>query len=134
MQNQTGKSGKKTDFGVFYPLGHIVVAFPEYEDALRVQEDLLTGGYDSADCVVYRSEEVAAAAAHNLSETTGWLARLGKSDEAVQAHLNAAKEGSAFVVIFAPGDTDAERAMNVVRRVPFELAHRYRRFAIQDMK
>lgn len=59
---------------------------------------------------------------------------MGKSDEAVQAHLNAAKQGAAFMLIYAPGDTDAERAMNVVRRVPFELAHRYRRFAIEDMK
>lgn len=134
MQNEDEKPDKTTDFGVFYPLGHIVVAFPKYEDALRAQRDLLAGGYDLADCVVRKSEEVAAAAAANLSENTGWLARLGKSDEAVQAHLNAAKQGAAFMLIYAPGDTDAERAMNVVRRVPFELAHRYRRFAIEDLK
>ncbi len=134
MQNQDGKPSKTTDFGVFYPLGHIVVAFPKYEDALGVQQDLVVGGYDLADCVIHKSEEVAAAAASNLRESTGWLARLGKSDEAVQAHLNAAKQGATFMLIYAPGDTDAERVMNVVRRVPFELAHRYRRLAIEDLK
>lgn len=134
MENQDEKGNKRTDFGIFYPLGYIVAAFPKREDALRVQQDLLTGGYDSDDCIVYKSEEVAAAAAANLKENTGWLATLGRSDEAVQAHLNAAKQGAAFMLIFAPDDTEAERAMNVIRRVPFELAHRYRRFAIEDMK
>ena len=28
---------------------------------------------------------------------------------------------------------DVLRAMNVIRRVPFELAHRYRRLAIEDL-
>jgi len=126
--------GKRTDFGIFYPVGYIVVAFPKHEDALRVQRDLLAGGYDPEDCVLYTSEEVAAAAQQNLSDHTGWLARLGKSDEAVQRHLEAAKRGAAFALIFAPGQTDAERAMNVIRRVPFELAHWYHRFAIEDLK
>jgi hypothetical protein len=134
MVDSDSERSKRTDFGVFYPLGHIVVAFPKYEDALRVQRDLITGGYDPQDCIVYTSEEVAVAAQQNLSENMGWLARLGKSDEAVRRHLEAAKHGAAFALIFAPGQTDAERAMNVIRRTPFELAHWYHRFAIQDLK
>jgi hypothetical protein len=122
------------DFGLFYPVGHIVAAFPRHEDALRVCEDLMRGGYDAEDCVIYESEEVARAVAGNLESHTGWLARLGKSDEALRKHLEAARAGAAFAMIYAPGDTEAERAMNVIRRVPFEFAHRYRRFAIQDMK
>jgi gluconate 2-dehydrogenase gamma chain len=35
---------------------------------------------------------------------------------------------------YAPSDAEAERAMNVIRRVPFDFVHRYRRFAIQKMK
>src|SRR6476659_6995806 len=108
MENQDGKANKRTDFGVFYPLGYLVAAFPKREDALRVQQDLLTGGYDSDDCIVYKSEEVAAAAAANLKENTGWLATLGKSDEAVRVHLNAAKQGAAFMLIYAPDDTEVE--------------------------
>ena len=126
--------GKGTDFGIFYPLGYIVVAFSNDDDALRVQRDLTTGGYAPDECIVYTSETVAAAAQQNLDENAGWLARLGKSDEAVRRHLQAAKQGAAFALIFAPGEVEASRAMNVVRRVPFELAHWYHRFAIQDMK
>jgi hypothetical protein len=123
-----------TDFGIFYPRGHLVVAFGKREDAEQVRRDLMTGGYDPADCVLSTAEEVARGAQRNLEDHTGMLARLGKSDEAVRKHLEAAKEGNTFLLIYAPGDTEAERALNVIRRVPFEFAHQYHRFAIQTLK
>jgi hypothetical protein len=123
-----------TDFGIFYPVGYLVAAFPKKTEAQQVQSDLMTGGYDAADCLLLTSEEVVDAAQQNLAQNTGWLARLGKSDEAVQKHLDAAKQGATFLVIYTPGDTDAARAMNVIRRVPFAFVHRYHRLAIQDMK
>lgn len=122
------------DFGIFYPVGYLVAAFPEKQNAWRVQQDLITGGYDDADCALYTCEEVAAAAGRNLAENTGFLARLGWADEAVQIHLDAAKEGAAFLLIYAPGDTDTARAMNVIRRGPFEFVHRYHRFTIETLK
>jgi hypothetical protein len=123
-----------SDFGIFYPRGHLVVAFGRREDAEQVRRDLLTGGYDPADCLLATSGEVAEAARRNLENHTGFLARLGKSDEAVRKHLEAAREGDTFLLIYAPGDTESERAMNVVRRVPFEFAHRYHRLAIQTLQ
>lgn len=123
-----------TDFGIYYPRGHLVVAFRRREDAERVRQDLLTGGYDPDDVQLFTAEQVARSAARNLEENKGMLARLGRSDEAVQAHLKAAREGCTFLVVYAPGDLELERAMNVVRRVPFELAHHYHRFAIHVLK
>jgi hypothetical protein len=123
-----------TDFGMFYPRGHIVAAFPKRPDAERVQRDLFAGGYDPNDCLLFSAEEVSRNAKQNLEQNTGFLARLGKSDEAVRAHLRAAEKGSTFLVIYAPGDLEAERAMNVVRRVPFDFAHQYHRLAIQVLK
>jgi hypothetical protein len=138
MRNQTPENkpgtAPATDFGIFYPLGYLVVAFPNQEDARQVQRDLMAGGYDQADCEFYTCKEVADAAQRNLADNKGFLARLGWSDEAVKAHLEAAKQGSAFLLIYAPGDTDATRAMNVIRRVPFDFAHRYQRFTIEEIK
>jgi hypothetical protein len=138
MNKQTSESAPRTapatDYGIFYPLGYLVVAFPKQEDALHVQRDLMVGGYDQADCEVYASEEVAAAAERNLAGNKGFLARLGWSDEAVKIHLESARQGSAFLLIYAPHDTDVARAMNVIRRVPFEFAHRYQRFTIEELK
>ena len=122
-----------TDFGIFYPVDYLVVAFPSQDDAQQVRRDLLAGGYDAADCEQFTSNEVAVAAQGNLDENTGFFARLGWSSEAVRVHLDAALSGAAFLMIFAPGDTDVERAMTVIRRVPFAFAHRYCSLAIEEM-
>jgi hypothetical protein len=135
MKNTDAKNPMEmTDFGTFYPRGHLVAAFPKREDADRVRRDLLTGGYDPHDCQLFPAEAVARNARRNLEENTGFLATLGRSDEAVEAHLAAADKGSTFLVIYAPSDLEAERAMNVVSRVPFDFVHRYHRFAIQVLK
>ena len=122
-----------TQFGIFYPRGYIIAAFGSREDAERVRRDLLTGGYDGPDCLLLTCEEVRKGANESLSHT-GFLATLGKSDEAVRRHLEAAEKGATFLVIYAPDDLEADRAMNVVRRVPFKFAHRYHRLAIQVLK
>ena len=69
-----------SDFGIFYPRGHLVVAFGKREDAERVRRDLLTGGYDASDCVLAAAADVAASAERNLEDHTGFIARLGSSD------------------------------------------------------
>lgn len=125
--------GSMTQFGVFYPRGYIVAAFGSREDAERVRRELLTGGYDEQDCALLTSEEVKETAGESLSNT-GFLATLGKSDEAVRRHLEAAEKGASFLLIYAPGDLDSDRAMNVVRRVPFKFAHQYHRLAIEVLK
>jgi hypothetical protein len=48
-------------------------------------------------------------AQRNLDEHRGVLARLGRSDEAVEAHLNAARKGCTFLFIYAPGELELER-------------------------
>jgi hypothetical protein len=122
-----------TQFGVFYPRGYIVAALGSRGDAERVRRDLLAGGYDDQDCVLVTSEEVKEEAGASLSNI-GFLATLGKIDEAVRRHLQAAEKGATFLLIYAPGDLEAERAMNVLRRVPFTFAHQYHRLAIQILK
>ena len=125
---------RDTDYGIFYPVGYIVAGFPERAQAEQVRRDLLSGGYEPEDCVMYSAGEVEEATRKNLEENTGFLARLGTSDDAVRAHLQAAKKGATFLLIYAPGDLEANRAMNVVRRVPFVFAHRYHRLAIEALK
>ena len=109
------------------------MAFPTEAAAEQVRRDLLTGGYNEEDCKLVPCHQVIPSAEAQLKDA-GWLAQLGKSDGMVGRHLAAAKRGSTFPIVFAPSDTEAERVMNVVRRVPFDFAHRYHRFAIQEMK
>lgn len=119
--------------GIFYPVGYLVAAFPDREAAERVRNDLLTGGYDESDSALYTCAEVAEAASANLSEHRGFLATLAWSDEALKIHLEKAREGAAFLLIYSPNDIETARAMNVIRRVPHEFVHRYHRLAIEEV-
>lgn len=126
---------KMTDLGgIFYPRGYFVAAFPKREDARRVRRNLLAGGYERHDCMLFGAKEIARMARRNLEEHRGFLARLGRSDEILGAQLEAAERGHAFLVIYAPDDLEAKRAMNVVRRVPFDFVHHYHRLAVQILK
>jgi len=135
QSGQAPRGGRATDLGgIFYPVGYLVAAFPEEAQAQQVQGDLRTGGYEEGDCLLYRCEEIAKAAQQNLEQNTSWLSQLGRGDDALRLHLASARRGASFLLIYAPGDTDASRAMNVIRRVPFEFVHRYHRLAIEETK
>lgn len=130
----TPAQSPETSFGIFYPVGYLVAGFPEPHHANQVRQDLLTGGYEPQDCVLHEAAAVAEATQRNLEENTGFLSRLGRSDEAVRSHLEAARKGATFLLIYAPGELEATRAMNVIRRVPFAFVHRYHRLAIEEMR
>jgi len=121
-----------TQFGIFYPTGWIVAAFDDELSAKQVQRDLFTGGYDAEDCRLVTGEEIVPLARGQL-EDADWLSRLGKADEMVAKRLDAALGGGSFLIIHAPTEPEVERVMTVVRRVPFQFAHSYRRFAIQTL-
>ena len=106
---------------------------PEVRPTLRVQQDLKTGGYEPDDCVFFSCKEVMEAAEKNLDQGN-FLPRLGAADKVIELHLEAAKEGGSFLVIYAPDKLTSDRAMNVIRRVPFEFAHRYHRLAVEELK
>ena len=134
-QEKTSEQRKyPTSFGLFYPIGYVVVGFLSKEDALRVQQDLITGGYERDDCAFFTSKEVKELTRKNLDQNQGFIARYGWADEAIQIHLESAKEGSSFLVIYAPDQLSSDRAMNVIHRVSFEFAHRYHRLAIEVLK
>ena len=122
-----------TSFGIFYPVGYIVVGLESKEDAQRVQQDLITGGYVPEDCALFSCKEVKEAARRNLDENPTFLPRLSWADKAVKIHLEAAKEGASFLVIYAPHKIIVDRAMNVIRRVPYVFVHRYHRLAIEEV-
>jgi hypothetical protein len=133
MESKTSPARLPTEFGIFYPTGWMVLAFEKRALAERVQRDLVTGGYDEQDAMLFDAGDVIPSAQKQL-ENADWLARLGRADEMVQTHLSAAKGGSTFLLVYAPSDPEAERVMNVARRGPVQFAHRYRRFAIETLK
>ena len=87
----------------------------------------------STDRALFSCKEVAEAAKKNLDHRS-FLPRLGVADKMIEKHLEAAKEGSSFIVIYAPDKVSSDRAMNVILRVPFLICAPYHRLAIEELK
>jgi hypothetical protein len=122
-----------TDFGAFYPTGHMVVAFREAVDAQRVLRSLLGLGTAFEGSFYLSASQMTKLAEQNLAEA-GIVANWGTSLTTLQSFLDAAKEGASFLILKAPDDQITEQAMQVIRKVPFLLAERYHVLAIETMK
>jgi hypothetical protein len=62
MSNEHQPPSPPTQFGVFYPLGHVVVALESHEDAERMRQLLIDGGYDEPDVTLWSGPQVATGA------------------------------------------------------------------------
>jgi hypothetical protein len=49
-----------TSFGVFAPVGYIIVAFPNDAEAAKAREALLTGGYADDEVLAFSGHQVVA--------------------------------------------------------------------------
>ncbi len=47
--------------------------------------------------------------------------------------MELARQGYTFLLIYFPSHLDTERAMAVVRRFEYGLAHKFDRFAVQEL-
>jgi hypothetical protein len=122
-----------TQFGVFYPLGHVVLALQSHDDAERIRQLLIDGGYDERDVTLWDSAQVATGA-RELLQSASILARLfGAELDAMHKHIELADAGYTFLAAYSPSDLDTKRVMNVARRFRYELAQKYDRFAITEL-
>ncbi|WP_295855936.1 hypothetical protein [uncultured Xylophilus sp.] len=121
--------------GVFYPTGYAVIMFPEKDDALNTADALVEEGRVTADQVHSLSP---ATIFRDISKTEDGtdipLPSVGTEGATVRAFDKLAREGHHGLVIEADSAEDTERVMEVVRRVNFSLAQKYRTLVIEDLK
>ena len=120
------------DFGAFYPTGHMVVAFQDEADAIKILNELKSQGQAFADTTMVSSELMIDFAQKNLTEV-GFMAELGTSVSTVQSFLDAARQGATFLIVATPNDQAAERVSVAIHHVSFMLAERYHMLAIETV-
>lgn len=120
-------------FGVFYPQGSVVLAFPDAATATQVRVSLLEGGYDEAEVQLFTAEYVAREAAANEANASALAKVVGAELDAVAQHLELAKQGNGFLVVPAPSDAETARVLRVAHRHTVTLAQKYDRFTISEL-
>ena len=89
-------------YGVFKPVGHVVVALPPDVDAAAVVTRLAQAGIQVDDIKVMYGDEMTRQAEFDI-EHAGWLATVGQELNLVKAHRERAERGCSFVIVKASG-------------------------------
>ena len=82
-------------FGVFAPVGYLVLAFQEEREAAQAREALLTGGYDDDDIMQFSSQQVISST-ENARDNISILAYLGTELAHQREQLEYARQGCTF--------------------------------------
>lgn len=126
------KSDHPEAFGVFKPIGHVVVSFPQAQDMDGAAEALAKAGFAGRDVVRYSPQEMLAQIDTDLANASA-LASIGQEMNLVKAHRALAEKGFHWLVVHAPEDEQARRVAEIVRPFKAERAQKYGRLVIEEL-
>jgi hypothetical protein len=118
---------------MFYPRGYLAVAFRLAGDARQVRHALIESGYQPEDAQIVPPESVVEGTTRSLASVKPIVRLLGCEQDVLAAHAELARRGYTFMLIYGPSSLDTERAMTVVRRFDYGLAHKFERFAVHEL-
>ncbi len=124
------KSDRPDAYGVFKPVGHVVVSFEPDADSKAAVAALQDAGF--GDVVHYTPEEMIRQADLDV-QNAGLLATIGQELNLVKAHRALAEQGASFVVVGAPSDDEAQRVADIVKSHGATRAQSYGRFIIEEL-
>ena len=128
----TTRAAPPRSFGVFAPVGYLVLGFPGEAEAAKARAALLTGGYEDDEVMAFSSQDVIADI-EKTRDDVSLLAYIGAELGHQKQHLECAKQGCAFLVVYAPTEAETARAINVARRFGARLAHKYNRLTVEEI-
>lgn len=126
------KSDAPMSFGVFRPIGHVVVAFQSDAIAAEAAALLRAQGFDVEDVLQYSADEEGNLMSLMLDHASG-VAGFGYEVTLMRRYQELAHEGCGWLVVYAPDDDHAQRVAAVAQRFGARLAERYHRLLIEDL-
>jgi len=121
-----------TSFGVFSPTGHVVMVFASDGDAERARQLLINSGFTQEDVTHYSRDEVMAELEKSEEQSANPV-QIGQEVAKVDEYLGLAKQGSGFLVLHAPEDEAAKRAVSLVKPLGLKFAEKYNRLTIEEL-
>jgi hypothetical protein len=100
-------------FGVFSPTGHVVMAFANDGEAERARQLLVNNGFVEGDVTHYNKDEVMAELEKSEKQATSPV-RIGQEVAKFDEYLALANQDCGFLVLHAPEDEPAKRAITIV--------------------
>jgi len=119
-------------FGVFSPTGHVVMAFASDAEAERARQLLAKSGFAEDDIAHYKNADVKAELNKSEKQSASPV-QIGQEIDKVHKYLTLAKQGCGFLVLHAPKDEDARRAVALVKPLGLKFAEKYNRLTMEEL-
>ncbi len=126
------KADHPQSFGVFKPVGHVVIALPDDERAAGAVRDLRAAGFATEDILEYSAAEEDGEMGRMLSHTSDF-AGFGYEVALMRKYQALAKDGASWLIVFAPEDSQHQRVADVARAHGALMAEKYHRLVIEDL-
>ena len=119
-------------FGVFKPVGHVVITFRTAGDLQAAEAALGEQGFAASEMVRYTPAEMIAQVDAEVEKASP-MAAIGQDLNLIKAHRESAQEGCSFLVVHAPEAAHVEKVDAVVHRYNAVAAQRYGRFITEEL-
>ena len=126
------KSNPPTSFGVFKPVGHVVIALDSVALVQSVSEQLVAQGFAEADMVRYTPQEMINQVDAELV-TASPLASIGQDLNLIKAHRALAESGCSFLVVHAPDADQVDTVRRIANAVNARSAQRYGSLIVEEL-
>jgi hypothetical protein len=126
------KSDPQQSFGVFKPVGHIVISFPTHESQTEAANALRNLGLADSQIASYTPSQMIEQIDRDI-ERASPLAAIGQELNLVKAQRALAVNGYHWLVVEANDDDLARRVADVAKSYGAERAQKYGRFIIEEL-
>lgn len=126
------KDDSALSFGVFNPVGYLVLAFEDDNTAARARDALRDAGFDDEDVLMYTSREESETMTRLLDHCSG-SAGFGHEITLMRLYKAMAEKGAGWLMVYAPDRDHCERALEIGRQHNARLAEKYHRMVIEDL-
>ena len=126
------KANFPRSFGVFSPTGHVVMAITNDAEAQQARAALVQSGFSDDDVTRYSKEEVLAEFEKSEAHAVDPI-QIGQDVAKVEEYLQLANQGCGFLVVQAPEDEDAKRAVRIVKPFGLKFAEKYNRLTLEEL-
>lgn len=126
------KSNPPTSFGVFKPVGHVVVALGSNEQLQALSGALAAQGFSAGEMVHYSPQEMIDQVSAQLL-TASPLASVGQDLNLIKAHRALAEGGCSFLVVHAPDGDQVDKVAAAAKSHHAKSAQRYGSLIVEEL-
>ncbi len=123
---------ENTSFGVFKPIGHVVISVPDAPSAERAALAVTQAGVPTGAIHRFTDREMISQIDQDMQQASP-LASIGQEMNLIKAHRDLAERGYHWLVVRADDDDQARAIAQAAESCGAERAQHYGRFIIEEL-